>query len=102
MRIPLSGTRRAFWIALTLALVLLDRAADAAEIDVQYLGGSDYNNPTDWSPQVVPNNGNGGNTYRVTIDPENRSGPQAHTDVTVDALTLKNLGSLSVTDHSFS
>jgi hypothetical protein len=78
---------------------LFSRAPEAAQVDVQYIGGSDYNNPAIWSPQVVPNNGNGGNTYRVTIG---KSGPTSTTDVTVDALTLQDLSSLIVNDHSFS
>ena len=46
-----------------------------------YVGGSDYANPASWSPQVVPNNGNGGNAYRVTIGhAEDTSGPASNMD----------------------
>ncbi len=45
-----------------------------------------------WSPTVVPNNGNGGNTYNVTIthNPNGNgfNGPDLTLNVTVDNLTL--------------
>ncbi|MFL6589214.1 MAG: hypothetical protein ACJ8M4_03490 [Chthoniobacterales bacterium] len=84
------------------ALALFCQTGEAGQVDVTHVGGSDYNNPANWSPQVVPNNGNGGNTYRVTIgDAPNTFGVESNTDVTVDALTVQNLGSLGVSNHLF-
>jgi hypothetical protein len=100
MRIVLLSRASIRLCAASLVLwALFDYSAEAAQVDVTYLGGSDYNNPANWSPQVVPNNGNGGNTYRVTIG---KSGPTSTSDVTVDALTLQDMSSLIVDDHLFS
>src|SRR3954470_23590119 len=100
MRIPSNGAR--VCLALSVAAALCGHAVKAGQVAVQYVGGSDYNDPANWSPQVVPNNGNGGNTYRVTIGVlPGTSGPTSTTDVTIDELRLLNRGSLVVDDHSF-
>src|ERR1700686_2349210 len=88
---------------LLITSVLFCGAIPAAQVDVTYHGpaaedGSPYNASFNWSPQVVPNNGNGGNTYRVIIA---SGGPKLDIDATVDALTLQGNGSLNGTDHSF-
>jgi hypothetical protein len=104
VRIPSTGRAHAqFWLALSVALALFSHAGEAGQVEVKYVGGTDYADPASWSPQVVPNNGNGGNTYRVTIgDAEHTYGPASNVDVTIDALTLQNRASLVVTDHLFS
>lgn len=89
--------------ALLLGFPLLN--SRAAQIDSTWgatgasPGLGSYSDAANWSPQVVPNNGNGGNTYRVTIA---RSGPSLDLDVTIDSLTLKPQGVLVVRDHTFS
>lgn len=95
-----------FWSALSVASALFCHAGEAAQVDVTYVSGSDYNNPASWSPQVVPNNGNGGDTYRVTIgavrDSFGPTSPISNLDVQVDALTLRDSGArLTVEDHLF-
>jgi hypothetical protein len=82
----------------------------AGQIDVTWAiseksrGGSGpyywpYSDPFDWLPQVVPNNGNNGNTYRITIG---QGLATVDIDPTVDFLTLNKDGQLTVGDgHTF-
>jgi len=88
----------AVW-ALLIASLLFCRAIRAEPVEVIYGCGErlPYSDARYWSPQVVPNNGNGGNSYRVTIACQ---GPTLDIDATVDALTLQN-GLLYVVNHSF-
>lgn len=52
-----------------IGLALATGRAGAAQVDANWVGGaSNWNNVLSWSPNVIPNNGTGGNTYRVFID----------------------------------
>jgi hypothetical protein len=86
--------------ALLVAAVLIADGSRAAQVDVEWDGGNsgNYNDTFHWLPRVVPTNGNGGNTYRVTVDSQ---GPYLDIDATVDALTLEGNSFISVSSHSF-
>jgi len=102
MGVPSAGRFAPCFAAVSIALLPFFQSALAEQIDVHYAGGSDYDNPATWSPQIVPNNGNGGNTYRVTIEASGMAhGPTSESDVSVDALTLEGTGALRVTNHLF-
>ena len=71
-----------------------------AQINSTYIGpdGGNWNDASNWSPMIVPNN-NGGNVFNVTID-----GPRAQLDIdpTINSLTLgATAGRLFGTDHNF-
>jgi hypothetical protein len=74
----------------------------ANAIDVTWTGGTEfpnyYSNASKWTPQVAPNNGNGGNTYRVTIG---SGGPAVDIDAAVDVLTILSDGDFTVHGHLF-
>ena len=77
----------------------------AGQVDVTWVGPSgrdyssaSYSNAFYWAPRVVPNNGNNGDTYRVTMS---SPGPLLDIDATVDALTLQQHGSFYISDYSF-
>lgn len=62
---------RMFLAMMAIALAWAPAPAVLADvIDVTWTGGAEfpnyYSNASKWTPQVVPDNGNGGNTYRVT------------------------------------
>lgn len=92
-------------MGLLLLALLFAPGGRAAQLDVtwandsRYSGELHYGDPGNWTPQIVPNNGNQGNTYRVTIA---RPGPDLDMDVTVDALTMSGGGTFWVTNHTFS
>lgn len=87
-------------ILAVLLLWLAPQTVEADVIDVVWDGGylTDYSSPFHWSPQVVPNNGNGSNTYRATIG---YGGPSLDIDATVDALTMQPGAVLTIYGHSF-
>ena len=76
-------------------------SARAAQVDVTWAGSSsgNYSNAGNWSPQVVPSNGNGGNTYRITIG---SPGPSLDIDPAVDTLTVQVSGLFAIAGHTFS
>jgi hypothetical protein len=58
-----------------------------------------YSDPADWSPQVVPTNGNNGNTYRITVG---QGVATVDIDAAVDSLTVNNNGQIVVGEgHTF-
>ncbi|MFL6583449.1 MAG: hypothetical protein ACJ8KU_02900 [Chthoniobacterales bacterium] len=100
--------KRLCWVASQLRVLAMCGAvmtlrAGAAQVDVTWhYGGSDdhYGDPNNWSPAVVPNNGENGNTYRATIT--SFGVWLDDIDASVDALTLNGSGSLAIVGHSFS
>ncbi len=76
---------------LSLASLLTFGQARAAQVDAFWNPGTaSWNLATNWTPAVVPNNGNGGNTYRVFIDNGNATASVATLDTnpTIDQLTI--------------
>lgn len=99
-----SGCVKRFLPAILSPLLLLSTAdrVKADVIDVSWDGGTAfgrYDYAFNWLPRIVPNNGNGGNTYRVTIG---NGGPALEFDTSVDALTIKPGGAIGAFPHSFS
>jgi len=83
--------------ALLLALAI--RPAVAAQVDAVWTGGvSNWNNAVNWAPPVIPNNGTGGNTYRVKIDNGGAGASVVGLDINaqIDTLTIDVGDSLAV------
>lgn len=78
----------------------LGKAASAGQVDVVWDSSAQgvYSDAFDWMPHIVPNNGNAGDTYRVTV--ANR-GPTADMDVSVDSFTLTGNAYINLPNHLF-
>ena len=98
-----TGRRRAAGIAaacrLAAALAALPAtglAATVSSVWTNSAGNNQWNTAGNWNPAAVPNNGNGGNTYDVTIG--SPAGTLLDVTVTIDNLTVQSNGSLGIQD----
>jgi hypothetical protein len=79
----------------TAVLACLSAGAAMGQVSSTWVGDTDgygsWDDPNAWNPMVVPNNGNEGNDYNVTVPRNPNSdftGPAVTVDVTIDNLTL--------------